>query len=588
MTAGVIFRLMVLLISNLGYWELLRRKTKMDPCFWPSAVVAGQVTVLFAAGLLGMLNPGIFVLFGTGIVLFLWFVRTDRDLAFLKNYACVEYLFLALMSVLVLFLVRNRLLAGRDNFTHWATVVRVMLAEGRMPNYLDEVMLYQEYPLGSSLYIVYVSRLLSGGEPILMFAQAYMILAAMMSVFAFCRNHRREGLVYAILLANFLLMYNIEIYELYVDTLLPMAGACAVAYFFCYGRRISEEKWIGLFGSAYLIWVNQIKNSGIFFILICVVLILAGMRKNHAIRTGIVTILMPLASTGLWKLHCKLAYPGAEKAMHSTAVNDMLGEFSGKSGGTVLQVCKSMVRYTFFLRDVWIIFLILAAVTLIAWSMWPEKRKKLLWLFLGAAAIFGAYQISLTAMYLFTMSEENAITLAQVDRYEKVILIALVFLTACLTMAILSGAEGKNRWRSWLAAALILPCTIGCMGGIETVATKERNFSTAGNGKASAIARHQWMADAAAEYDVPEKSSYCVLLKESEGNYFERLGRFLFLSTDMILCDPQTPEELDAIEAPYIFVYDPENPVTAQWIRKNYPGQVGNAVIVRSGETCAD
>ena len=61
-----VFRLLLFVLSNLGMWELLRRKTKIDSCFFPSLTIALQVAFLFVAGILNLLKEAAAVLWRNG------------------------------------------------------------------------------------------------------------------------------------------------------------------------------------------------------------------------------------------------------------------------------------------------------------------------------------------------------------------------------------------------------------------------------------------------------------------------------------------------------------------------------------------
>ena len=43
-------------LCNLGYWELFRRKLRIDPAYFPSLTVVLTISILYLAGILNFLR----------------------------------------------------------------------------------------------------------------------------------------------------------------------------------------------------------------------------------------------------------------------------------------------------------------------------------------------------------------------------------------------------------------------------------------------------------------------------------------------------------------------------------------------------
>ena len=95
-------KLLVFGVSNLGFWELIRRNSKIDKYFLPSLTIAIQVTVLFVAGLFNLLEEVTYLLYGVGLCGFVYWLYKDRNL--IKNYFDAGFVFLGIMLVIMLFL----------------------------------------------------------------------------------------------------------------------------------------------------------------------------------------------------------------------------------------------------------------------------------------------------------------------------------------------------------------------------------------------------------------------------------------------------------------------------------------------------
>lgn len=57
-----IIKLGLLMLSNLGYWEFFRSKSKLNVYFLPAFTIAAQFLVLFAAGLTNLLAEGAYAI----------------------------------------------------------------------------------------------------------------------------------------------------------------------------------------------------------------------------------------------------------------------------------------------------------------------------------------------------------------------------------------------------------------------------------------------------------------------------------------------------------------------------------------------
>ncbi len=311
-------------LSNLGYQELLRKKTRIHIYFLPGLTVALQVSVLFFGGLFNILREVSVMIWTGGLLLSAWSfleswkarsiqketgcppqadddtserkVRSVKQLIhlgrivpglekgggkqpaaggisdsagyFLKSYIRPGFLYLAVSSAVLLCYFRGKRFTDYDNFSHWALIVKQMLLTDRYPNFQDTTILFREYPPGSATYIYHVASFIGQSEAVQMFAQAYMILVCLLPVFIYCKRNRALSLTLMFFATHFILIYNTRITELLVDTLLPVAGMNGLLYLYIYSAAYRQkvtgslEMYLAVF---YLIQVALIKNSGVFF-----------------------------------------------------------------------------------------------------------------------------------------------------------------------------------------------------------------------------------------------------------------------------------------------------------------------------------
>lgn len=303
-----LLRFLLFFLSFLGYCEFLRKRTSIDASFLPSAVIAVQFVLLFLTGILAFLKIGTLFIFFVGLCMLAMALLQEKSLGFLKNYCTPAYCFLVVMFSLSAWYLRDKTFLHWDNFTHWALVARNMLETNRFPNFKDSLVMFHTYPLGSSAYIYYFTKLIGRNEPTMMLAQVFMMLAATMPVFSFCRKNQWFLLPITILGSNLFFLFNIQIYDLLVDTLLPLVGMCSLCFLFAYREKCNHKNWEFWIAAAYLVHTSQIKNSGLFFLGIAYVMMLIIARKTSHPRDLLLLAAIPPAFLFLWKCHCSYVF----------------------------------------------------------------------------------------------------------------------------------------------------------------------------------------------------------------------------------------------------------------------------------------
>lgn len=230
---------LLFIISMIGFFELIRIVTadKINRCFLPSMTIALQVSILFLAGILNLLPEMTYALYITGFIGLAHAAWKKKGLGFLRDYISVSAFFLVLVMMVLAVYVKGKIFTGYDNFSHWALVVRSMLETNRYPNFLDTVIYFQEYPLGSSTYIYFFAKLVGESESVQMLAQAYMITAAALPLFAFAKRNSFLPAAVMLVLVNLLFLYIIPVVDLLVDMLLSVTGVCGMTFAALYCRE---------------------------------------------------------------------------------------------------------------------------------------------------------------------------------------------------------------------------------------------------------------------------------------------------------------------------------------------------------------
>jgi len=568
-----ILRLILFGISCVGSWELIRRKSSVHVYFLPSLTIAIQITFLFAAGLLNILPAAVIVLFAAGIAGVVYSIIKDRNLLFLKHYLKVGYLFLAVVSVIMLIFVYGKIFAHNDNFSHWALVVKNMFLTDRYPNFLDETILFRQYPLGSASFIYYFAKVVSGSESVQMFAQIYLMITCIMPLFIFCKKHQPAAFLTVLAATNFFFVYNVSLTNLLVDTMLPLFSMCSLLYAYLYGHTMQNR--LPFYGIVfYLIALVQIKNSGLFFAGIIMLWMLIGMKRDKKVIPRLLTIAWPLFTVYLWQRHCRYVFSDAAVSKHAMSAEYYSSVIGNKTPEEIQSITGAWLRFSVSWKDIWLVF---GLVVLIGIMIFLFARKDLLTyvkVALISVVMYILYQVGLLAMYLFSMPSIEAAYLAEIERYTRTILIAVVYLVMVMAVKMISDMQRKTVSAYGITAVLIAAfCGIllGAKGQIRLAVQYTDNPQ-----------ERDWIEKCMEEYQIPYGASYLILPSYDDGAYSYFLGMYVFGSprvNEMVV-----EKETDLDDMPYyeyIFIYDQDNRAIEDWVNKNYPEQAGNEVIIR-------
>ena len=224
-------RVLLFVLSTFGYLTLLHQRVHVKIEFLPAVVFAGQICILFLGGLLNLLPLTVLCLFLGGIILALFSWKNRK---FYRDFLCPGYIFYVVSCLYFFFLFKGQVFSSYDNFSHWALVVKQMLLTDRFPNFQDEIILFQSSPLGSFVFIYYVSKIVStSSEGCRMSAQTMLSLSMILPLFTSLRiqsgrqaeKQKIAGILLVLGASSFLLSYNNWPTELLVDALLPLTGA---------------------------------------------------------------------------------------------------------------------------------------------------------------------------------------------------------------------------------------------------------------------------------------------------------------------------------------------------------------------------
>lgn len=447
------FRFLIFFISMLGYLIYIRVKYKVRAEFTPAIFCSSCSMLMFLAGILNVMKEMTLALFFVGLILlFLTFKRISYKNFYHDNRRDI-WIFLVFVIVLGYFaiLLKSTLFTTYDNFSHWATVVKSMLLTNRMPTFMDNIITFQAYPLGSSIFIYYVCKILGNTDANFLFAQVVLLISFMFPLLVWVK----ENCLNVILIGFFsiyCLISNIKIYDLMVDTLIPVVAVgifCIVAYY-----KESPHKAI-MCTFLPLAFLMNIKNSGAFFV---VVLIGFGLSVcSQALKTDpkpnlkllFLSIGAPIATEYIWKKHVDLVFNSAALSKHAMSIENYEKIFKGKSAGDIFTIGESLLTRTLSLdnRHLQLMLLLTMLILLILLISRGDKSdlKTAIAYLTGIWFTFIIYILSLYGMYVFSMPLSEAILLVSYDRYMASITIFLYGIITIYVVSHLDVIERKGR-----------------------------------------------------------------------------------------------------------------------------------------------
>lgn len=429
-------RVLLFFLSMSGYLLYMLQKYQIPLAFGPAFFTAWASNLLFAGGILNILPQTAWLIFMGGFVLLAMACRSyARHKTTAENQAayaaqkgagtwkreCLLYAVFLAGAFYFLCLLWGARYTGYDNFSHWATVVRDMLIEERMPNFADPIIRFQSYPLGSSLFIYYVCKIVGSTDACLLWAQAWMLLSFLFCLTAFLRKTNWFGTTAAVCYGVWALTVNNHLYELRVDTLLPLTGVAAFAVIYYY--KAQPRRALAGAAGLFMLLIN-IKNSGCFFYAACVLFLLVytwDYSKRHKIYFANMALVLPLSMLYFWKRHVALVFPDGMSAKHSMSMENFEAVFAKKTADDILQIAEKMLVRLRSLDsvEVGMMLLITALFGMLIFCRRSGSRpvKSTFGMLAAMWACFAAYLVSMFGMYLFSMPLGESLRLASYERY---------------------------------------------------------------------------------------------------------------------------------------------------------------------------
>ena len=462
LSASQILRFILLMVSFGGYSHLLHKKFGLKPELCPAVTLSSVGCLLFLAGCLNILIPAMWILVIAGILIYpadLLFLsgrdirkfgkelREDLTFGTVAFYVCAAYLFFWLAPVHIYYY---------DNFTHWRLITKFLLYDSHLPTSADPIIEYSTYPVGSSVFIWYVCKVIgSVADGQALFAQSLLSLASGVTLFAFADSKDKKTKIYLNVVALLFALgittcyAGLEngIYSLLVDRLLCALGIAAYATAL-YNR--DDIKKAVIFSAPMAVMATCVKNSGIFFTFTTAVIILrlalkGGNRKKsfiYALGSVAPSIIFML----IWKAHTSMAFKNVSDGPHTVSKEYYSSILAEKTPDNIRQICSmfgdEVLLHNSMFAMLAIAFLILVALIKLSWDKKSESEPVFT---AGYLLVFYViYQVGNLAMYIFSMPWVEAQRLCWYSRYVMTIDAFSCGVMLILFMRVVGELPGKK------------------------------------------------------------------------------------------------------------------------------------------------
>ena len=360
----------------------------------------------FFAGILNILNLSTYLIGFIGIIFVLYklyrIILKKEKINLNKNF--IIYAFLVLWAAWIL---KGTILIHYDNFSHWAIIIKEMLTINKLPNFQSNVILFTSYPPGTACFIYFICKYIGTSEGIVLFAQSLIIISSLFTLFAFCNKENKINYLLVTIGIIYLLIANIFINQLLVDTVLPLLGIASIAIIIYY--REDNKKSLFII-TPILCFLTIVKNSGIFFVIIDFIIWFTFFIKNNGIKSVfktkyILLIFLPLLMLLLWSAHTDLVFDNSNTTKHAMSIENYTTNLGNKDTEVIYNILNNMKNKMIDLNNkdnqIFLIMIIPFIVLIFISKKNIELQKFIIKMFIFYILSYVLYQISVARNVYF-------------------------------------------------------------------------------------------------------------------------------------------------------------------------------------------
>lgn len=435
----LLLRFGALFASIMGYVAFARAFMNVPAYFSYLLSLSAVGCAMFLAGFAGVLEPAAYVLLGLGYALLLAVVLADRlHVAFRKPIVdMVNVMFFLWFFVTFASLINYRLI-HYDNFSHWALVVKQMLATNRFPDAASSLIDFKTYPLGMSAFLYFVCRVVGRGDGVMLVGQSLFVFASFYALNGVIRDRKRFLLAALLGLGGAVMSYfnvAVRVNNLLVDFLLPLIALGAIAGTVAFDKRYRAACLASIPVLGFLLIV---KNTGVFFALPAFAFLLYWGRMSRKGKTLLWKLLVWLGAlaaiaaccipAALWSAHTAQIFTGAPTKFQIDWQALLRLDFRHLEamvpGRTPEQLAAIVTLFWHTVTSPYQLatqgLLLANMMALVAWlnaRYGFQKRWKLLKVLVLLDVLMAVYYAGILVFYLAVMPLDEALRLAGFDRY---------------------------------------------------------------------------------------------------------------------------------------------------------------------------
>ncbi|WP_408033755.1 hypothetical protein [Streptococcus uberis] len=434
-----IIKFIFFIVSLVGYTSFMRLMTSISKYHIYIVVMSCQVAILYLSSLVNILFPASLMIYFLGILLFIYSSVKAKGLTIgnlLKHTNFVTFGMLFYIGIYIVTL-WNQSLSHYDNFTHWATIVKFLYLEDRLPAVADRIISYNTYPVGSSLYLYYITKYVGFSDGIMLVGQFLIIAAAQFTIFGVVKDRRRL-LPNAIIFASFGVMtylnFSIRFNNLLVDLLIAVLAISAISILFLQEYDFFQSSFLISIILAFLVLV---KTSALFFV-ICIIMshMMTSIQndeyeKNVKFYLSSLLLFIPIIFNQLWGTHVKDVFAGMASKKHEIVAGSIASVLEGNLSTDQHIILSHYIKTVFSIHtltslQIIVIFSSFILFTLIIGIKFKIWKTNLIVLSTSVLMTI-LYYFGNLIMYLTAMPVEEAKRIAGFERYILTIIVIHFF-----------------------------------------------------------------------------------------------------------------------------------------------------------------
>ena len=532
----LLVRLLILSVSLFGYILFLTKQYRIKAALAPALSVSFIMLFVFLGGLLGALEWSVYLLLALGVALLIWMLLKKTPTGWKELLTNPALIFLTLSGILLFLRFQHRVLSSYDDFSHWGVIVKGMLRDNSFPSSANSFLTFQSYPPGSACWIYFVSRILGVKEGYFLFANAMLTLAYLSTLFGFYGKRRWYHLILP--LAGAILLYTnaIDPNCLGVDAMLAAAGLAAVLAIYQNKDASAARIWLVL---PMICAPLLIKNSGIFFTLLSMALVLYYLSEQKSATraakwiSAAAVVIVPLAALLLWRWHVAASFLSGFSTKHAMSSQNFLKLWSVNQSHILemLRIILLRIIHPGSNHTILVLggFVALAGAEAILRRNKEANRQNMTLILLLAVCTL-LYELGIVFMYLFSMPYAEFIFQSGADytRYNSTLVGFLIGILIAYSGVKLSDQSMANarglRWILRLGTlALMLLCLLPNTRLPQLMPSYRTELET----------RIEQLQQVIREEALPQGGSYLIKAAEDETDLASYLFRYQLFSGDV-------------------------------------------------------